>query len=204
MSDPKFIPCPDWAEKLASLHSHHLSPSDRAALEAHLTSCEVCLAVLVEYQKMDERIHRALNVKALPCFKPELLPVQEEVHAPKGEQEALTMSVANQRSRLFQFVTVQIIALIGWIIVQSFFSLSPLSHTIPLPVLLIVETVQWIATLVIMFVLFRREYNRFVQAVLELEEAKKRLREAENREVRRNIPWGVALFDAMFDTGEQL
>lgn len=204
MSGPEFIPCPEWAEKLASLHSHHLSPSDRAALEAHLASCQVCSAVLFECQKMDERIHRALSVKALPSFKPEQLRVLEEVHGPKGEQEALVTSVANQRSRLIRFITVQLIALVGWIIVQSVFSLSPLSHTIPLPVLLMVETIQWIATLVIMFVLFRREYNRFVQAIFELEETKKRLREAEKREARRNIRWGVALFDAMFDTGEQL
>jgi uncharacterized membrane protein len=45
---------------------------------------------------------------------------------------------------------------------------------------MIIETIWWIATLVIMFVLFRREYNSFVQAVLDLEEANKRLRQTTN------------------------
>jgi uncharacterized membrane protein len=45
---------------------------------------------------------------------------------------------------------------------------------------MIIETIWWIATLVIMFVLFRREYNSFVRAVLDLEEANKRLRQTTN------------------------
>ncbi len=74
--------------------------------------------------------------------------------------------------RVSYFVTVQLIALIGWIIVQSLFTLTVL-HIVPFPVVMVIETIWWIATLVIMFVLFRRVYNGFVQAVLELEEALK-------------------------------
>jgi hypothetical protein len=77
MSDTEFVPCPEWAEKLADLHSHNLSPSNQATLEAHLASCQACAAVLLEYQRMDERIHQALNVKQLPSFTPELLRAQE-------------------------------------------------------------------------------------------------------------------------------
>jgi hypothetical protein len=83
-------------------------------------------------------------------------------------------------SRITRFVTVQLIALIGWIIVQSFFSLSPLGRTIPFVVTLVIEAIWWAATLVIMFVLFKREYNRFVQAVVDLEDANRRLRETTN------------------------
>jgi hypothetical protein len=82
--------------------------------------------------------------------------------------------------RITRFVTVQLIALVGWIIVQSFFSLSPLGRTIPFALTLVIEAIWWIATLVIMFLLFKREYNQFVQAVLELEEANRRLRETTN------------------------
>jgi hypothetical protein len=82
--------------------------------------------------------------------------------------------------KITYFVTVQLIALIGWIIVQSFFSLSSPGRTIPFPVIMIIETIWWIATLVVMFVLFRREYNSFVRAVLDLEEANKRLRQTTN------------------------
>jgi len=40
------------------------------------------------------------------------------------------------------------------------------------------------ATLLLLFVLFKREYTRFTQAVLELEEANKRLRKATNTLLR--------------------
>lgn len=93
------------------------------------------------------------------------------------------MAVLNMRQRaqrITRFVTVQLIALVGWLIVQSFFSLSPLGQTIPFAVTMVIEAVWWIATLVIMFLLFRQEYNRFVQAVFDLEDANRRLRETTN------------------------
>jgi hypothetical protein len=90
--------------------------------------------------------------------------------------ELLTM---RQRSRrITWFLTVQLIALVGWILVQSFFSVSALGRTIPFAVTIVIEAIWWIATLVIMFLLFRREYNSFVNAVLELEEANRKLRRA--------------------------
>lgn len=82
--------------------------------------------------------------------------------------------------RVTRFVTVQLIALVGWILVQSFFSLSPLGRTIPFTLTMVIEAIWWIATLLIMFLLFIREYRRFVQAVLELEEANRRLRATTN------------------------
>src|SRR5579864_7659103 len=80
-----------------------------------------------------------------------------------------------------RFVTVQLIALVGWILVQSFFSLSPPGRSLPIPLMIVVEAIWWIATLVIMFLLFRREFNRFTRAALDLEEANKRLRETTNK-----------------------
>ena len=89
-------------------------------------------------------------------------------------------NMSQRAQRITRFVTVQLIALVGWILVQSFFSLSPLGHTLPFALMIVVETIWWIATLVIMFMLFRAEYKRFIQAVFELEEANKRLRERTN------------------------
>src|SRR6266516_1624660 len=89
------------------------------------------------------------------------------------------MALPNMRQRahrVTRFVAVQLIALVGWIIVQSFFSLSPLGRTVPFAVTIVIEAIWWIATLVIMFLLFKREYDSFVQAVLDLEEANRRLR----------------------------
>lgn len=91
------------------------------------------------------------------------------------------MEMTNMGKRAYRitwFLTVQLIALVGWIIVQSLFSLSPLSSSLSFTAKMIVEAIWWIATLLIMFLLFRREYNAFVQAVLDLEDANKRLRKA--------------------------
>ena len=90
------------------------------------------------------------------------------------------VNMEQRANRITRFVTVQLIALVGWIIVQSFFSLSSFGHTIPFAVTMVIEAIWWIATLVIMFLLFRREYSRFVRAVLDLEEANRRLRETTN------------------------
>lgn len=85
-------------------------------------------------------------------------------------------SMQQRAHRVRWFLTIQLIALIGWIIVQSFFSLSPLGRTIPYAVTILVEAIWWIVTLVIMFLLFKRVYDNFVKAVLDLEEANTRLR----------------------------
>ncbi len=93
------------------------------------------------------------------------------------------MELPNMRQhahRITRFATVQLIALVGWIIVQSTFSLSPLGREIPFALTMVIEAIWWTATLVIMFFLFRREYGLFVQAVLELEEANRRLRNTTN------------------------
>ena len=90
------------------------------------------------------------------------------------------LDMHQQAYRITRFVTVQLIALIGWIIVQSFFSLSPLGQNLGFTPTIVVEAIWWIATLVIMFVLFKREYNSFVKAALDLEQADKKLRETTN------------------------
>jgi tellurite resistance protein TehA-like permease len=81
-------------------------------------------------------------------------------------------------NRISSFLTVQLIALIGWIIVQTLLFVTPVSNSLPFIVKMIIETVWWIATLVIMFYLFRRIYDRFVKSVLDLEDANRRLRKA--------------------------
>jgi len=89
-------------------------------------------------------------------------------------------SIQKRAYRVTWFLTVQLVALIGWIIVQSFFSLSPLGQNLGFTPTIVVEAIWWIATLVIMFVLFKREYNGFVKAALDLEQADKKLRETTN------------------------
>ena len=91
------------------------------------------------------------------------------------------LTLRDKAQHITRFVTIQFIALVGWIIVQSFFSLSPLGRTLPFMLTIIVEAIWWIATLAIMFLLFQREYRRFVQSASELEEANSRLRRVTNQ-----------------------
>ena len=96
--------------------------------------------------------------------------------------------------RVMYFVIVQFIALAGWVIVQSFFFLSPIvqvGRNISFAAVMVIEIIWWIATLVIMFLLFRREYIAFVRAALDLEEANTQLRHRTNvilSEIERNTP----------------
>jgi len=93
----------------------------------------------------------------------------------------MELSPMQQRAhRVTWFLTVQLVALIGWIIVQSFFSLSPLGQSLRFTTTIVVEAIWWIATLVIMFMLFKREYNSFVKAALDLEQADRKLRDTTN------------------------
>ena len=97
------------------------------------------------------------------------------------ELQVPQVQVPNMReraNRISSFVTVQLIALIGWIIVQTLFFVTPISNSLPFLLKMIIETIWWIATLVIMYVLFKRIYDRFVQSVLNLEDANRRLRKA--------------------------
>ena len=87
-------------------------------------------------------------------------------------------NLRERANRISLFLTVQLVALIGWIIVQSLMFVTPISDSVPFIVKMVIETIWWIATLVIMFFLFRRIYDRFVKAVFDLEDANRRLRKA--------------------------
>ncbi len=97
-----------------------------------------------------------------------------------AQMDIRQMDMRQNAYRLMRFVIVQFIALAGWVIVQSFFFLSPPGRNISFPMVMLVEIIWWIATLVIMFYLFRREYTSFVRAVLALEDANNRLRHRTN------------------------
>src|SRR5258708_20983739 len=65
-------PCPLRAENLAPTLPTDLSPAERAALNAHLTTCPAWAAGLAEYRAMDRRILSLPPVAPLTSFSPEL------------------------------------------------------------------------------------------------------------------------------------
>ena len=90
-------------------------------------------------------------------------------------------SMREKSYRFTRFLITQCIALVGWIIVQSFFSLSSVGQRLPFLIMVLIEAIWWIALLAIMLRLFLLEYNRFVQAAVDLEGANQRLRSATNQ-----------------------
>jgi hypothetical protein len=50
-----YEPCAAWVERLA-MRQRDLSPSDRAALFAHVQQCRACAAVQAEYQFLDAQL----------------------------------------------------------------------------------------------------------------------------------------------------
>ncbi len=65
-------PCPAWAEKLAAVHRNDLSSEERAALEAHVATCEQCRAAQQRYAHMDAAI-LGLPAPVLPALPAKLL-----------------------------------------------------------------------------------------------------------------------------------
>lgn len=90
------------------------------------------------------------------------------------------LTISQHANSVRRFVIIQLIALIGWILVQTFFTLSPPGRTVPFAVIIVIEAIWWTVTLVMMFLLFRRIYGSFVQAAVDLEAANKRLRQRTN------------------------
>jgi len=90
------------------------------------------------------------------------------------------LTISQHANSVRRFVIIQLVALIGWILVQTFFTLSPPGRTVPFSVIIIIEAIWWAVTLVLMFLVFRRIYESFAQAAVDLEEANKRLRQRTN------------------------
>jgi DNA-directed RNA polymerase specialized sigma24 family protein len=63
-----YTPCVEWKEQLAATHPDDLSPSQRAALERHVVSCQACAAVRAEYQAIDALLLAGEDIEPLPVL----------------------------------------------------------------------------------------------------------------------------------------
>lgn len=70
-------PCAHWAE-LLDARPEHLSPAERAALDAHIATCPACAAVRADNQHMDARLRSLPDPAPLPDLPPRLLALWEE------------------------------------------------------------------------------------------------------------------------------
>jgi hypothetical protein len=77
MKKPTLHPCAQWADQLA-VSPDDLAPAERAALEAHLLSCQACAAVFAEYRQLDERILAVSSPVPLAGLPPRLVQLWRE------------------------------------------------------------------------------------------------------------------------------
>src|SRR5437870_4007241 len=83
-------PCSRWAEKLA-LRPEDLSPADRAALEAHLTTCAACATARADYDHLTAQLGE-LSLALLPS-----LLLSQENHREKETEEQLRAALMGKR-----------------------------------------------------------------------------------------------------------
>jgi len=72
-------PCKHWQRTLAARHPDDLTPTERAALEQHLTTCTACTATRADYAMLTQHI-RALPVPSLQPL-PQFAMSQQEAKA---------------------------------------------------------------------------------------------------------------------------
>ena len=78
MEEKGLQPCPQWAEKLATLCAEDLSPSDQAALKRHLAECKKCAFIHHEYQNMRKTLSELISICEAPPSLPSKLLEQWE------------------------------------------------------------------------------------------------------------------------------
>ena len=92
----------------------------------------------------------------------------------------------NTSQRLRLFFSTALIALLGWVVVQTLFSLSPFGRANPFLVLAI-EFFWWLSLLGVLSLLFRRVLWGLVVSMHRLRGAEKRLEDANEQIVQKNV-----------------
>ncbi len=90
----------------------------------------------------------------------------------------------SQRLRFF-FITA-LVALLGWVVVQTLFSLSPFGRANPF-VVLAIEFVWWLSLLAVLAVLFRRVLARLIISTSTLKVVEQHLEDANEQIVQKNV-----------------
>ncbi len=92
----------------------------------------------------------------------------------------------NTSKRLRLFFSTALIALLGWVVVQTLFSLSSFGRAYPF-IVLTIEFFWWLSLLAVLAVLFRRVLGRLIISTRTLKDAEKRLEDANEQIVKKNI-----------------
>jgi hypothetical protein len=93
---------------------------------------------------------------------------------------------ANTPQRIRAFFTVTFIALSGWVVAQTLFSLSPFGQSHPF-VALAIEFTWWLALLLVLFLIFKRATGRLTFCTHNLEIVERKLEEANGQITQKNM-----------------
>jgi hypothetical protein len=126
MKDPMFQPCAAWAEKLAATHPDDLSPTEWAALEAHIAHCPACAAIRVEYRLMDDRIRNYPASEAL-LHSPSPPPISGQLAGDNVGQPLPVLDIVYRKSLRNR---------LSWCV--PFFSASPYIQRVSVVILIII------------------------------------------------------------------
>ncbi len=99
------------------------------------------------------------------------------------QQPLAQLENTSKRLRLF-FITA-LVALLGWVVVQTLFSLSSFGQANPFIVLMI-EFFWWLSLLAVLAVLFRRVLGRLIVSMNMLKGVEKRLEDANKQIAQKN------------------
>ena len=99
-------------------------------------------------------------------------------------QHPLT-ELENTSQRLRLFFSTALLALLGWVVVQTLFSLSPFGQAYPFLVLAI-EFVWWLSLLGVLAFLFRNVLGRLIMSTRTLRGVEKRLEDANEQITQKN------------------
>lgn len=108
------------------------------------------------------------------------------LNASHGAFQHPLAQLENTSKRLRLFFSTALVALLGWVVVQTLFSLSPFGRAYPF-IVLVIEFFWWLSLLAVLAILFRRVLGRLVVSTHTLKGVEKRLEDANEQIVQKNI-----------------
>ncbi len=112
----------------------------------------------------------------------------QQSHIPSAPSRAFQHPIAqleNSSQRIRMFFIVALVALLGWVVVQTLFSLSPFGQSNPF-VVLVIEFIWWLTLLAVLAILFRKAIARLIFSTYNVKLVEKRLAEANEQIEQKN------------------
>ena len=107
-------------------------------------------------------------------------------HSSHGAFQQPLAQLEDTSKRLRLFFSTALIALLGWVVVQTLFLLSSFGRAYPF-IVLTIEFFWWLSLLALLAILFRRVLGRLTTSTQTLKGVEKRLEDANEQIIQKNI-----------------